>query len=69
MIPAGIHHLFFGLRKVYVDFSTKIWWCRILFVPLLMVRITGNAEERPANVSQPLRESENVVHPRSRFFV
>lgn len=37
----------------------NIWWYQIFFVPLLMVRITGNAEERPANVSQPLRESDN----------
>lgn len=57
------------LRKVYVDFSTKVWWYQKCFIPLPMVRITGNAEERPANVRQPLRESENVGFPRSRFFV
>ena len=57
------------LRKVYVDFSTKIWWSQISFIPLPMVRIPSNAEERLGNVRQPLRESENVGFPRSRFFV
>lgn len=33
------------LRKIYVDFCTKIWWYQNYFVPLPMVRITGNTEE------------------------
>lgn len=40
------------LRNVYVDFPEIIWRAKKKVVSLRRLRITGNAEVRPANVGQ-----------------
>lgn len=60
----------FHLRKVYVDFCTIIWNCDTFFVSLHCLRITGNAEERPANVKTDAQANgEDTDYSSSSLFL